>query len=167
MRVQRTALPPAILSTMPRVLIIAYGNPLRSDDGVAWHAAKQLSEKFSQEQGEIQVQHQLGPELAESISRSSLTIFIDASSGTGRIGEVRVQRLEAHSTDAPRFCHSLSPSAVLAMAKQLYGTTPNAFSVTATGENFEHGEHLSPSLQAAVPELIRRVEELVRSQVKS
>ena len=35
------------LQNMARVLIVAYGNPLRSDDGVAWRAADLLAEKFS------------------------------------------------------------------------------------------------------------------------
>jgi hydrogenase maturation protease len=150
---------------MPRVLIIAYGNPLRSDDGVAWRAAEQLQRKFPGQEVKIQTLHQLSPELAESISRSELTIFIDAASSPANSGEVQVQPLDsdAPSTEAPRLFHSLTPIAVLAMAKQLYGARPKAFSVTATGENFEHGEQLSPRIQAALPLLFARVEELVRS----
>jgi hydrogenase maturation protease len=146
------------------VLIIAYGNPLRSDDGVAWHAAEQLRGKFPPEEVETQTLHQLGPELAESISRSALTIFIDAASA-GESGEVRVEQLEADasSSNAPYFYHSLSPGAVLAIAKQLYGAEPHAFSVTVTGESFEHGERLSPLVQAAVPKVVRRIEELVHA----
>jgi hydrogenase maturation protease len=152
---------------MPRVLIIAYGNPLRSDDGVAWRAAEQLQNKFPLQEVEIQTLHQLSPELAESISRSGLTIFIDAASGPGHAGEVRVQQVESGSADSSRFCHLLSPAAVLAMAKQVYGRMPNAFCATVTGENFEHGEQLSPALQVALPRLIRRVEDLVCSYTKS
>ena len=38
---------------MPSVLIIAYGNPLRSDDGLAWHAAKAIEGKFGSSEVEI------------------------------------------------------------------------------------------------------------------
>lgn len=152
---------------MPRVLIIAYGNPLRSDDGVAWRAAEQLQDKLPSDEVEIQALQQLGPELAESISRSGITIFIDAAAGPGQSGEVRIQQLDASEADPPRFYHSLSPATVLAMAKQLYGTTPTAYSITATGENFEHGEQLSADMQAAVLVLICRVEDLVRTYMKS
>jgi len=38
---------------MARVLIIAYGNPMRSDDGVAWRAAAALQGRFSSDEVEI------------------------------------------------------------------------------------------------------------------
>ena len=32
---------------MPGVLIVAYGNPMRCDDGLAWRAADELERKLS------------------------------------------------------------------------------------------------------------------------
>ena len=151
--------------TMPRVLIIAYGNPLRSDDGVAWRAAEQLQNKFRPGEVEIQTRHQLCPELAEPIQRCELVIFVDAAAAPGQAGEVLIEELQ-HGSDAniaPRFCHSLSPAAVLGLARQLYAANPKAFSATVTGENFSHGERLSPLVQAALPEVVHRVEELVHT----
>ena len=77
----------------PRLLIVAYGNPLRSDDGVAWRAAAALPETFLPEEAEIVTVHQLGPELAESASRSECVIFVDAASGPGHPGEIQAKEV--------------------------------------------------------------------------
>lgn len=150
---------------MPRVLIVAYGNPLRSDDGIAWQAAESLQGKFSPDEVEITCLQQLGPELAETASRSECVIFVDAASGSGAPGEAQVREFSRENTamEASRFCHALPPSAILGLAAQLYGSRPRAFSATLTGEKFEHGELLSPVVAAALPTLVARIEELVQS----
>ena len=147
---------------MPRALILAYGNPLRSDDGVAWRAAEALRQKFPPGEIEVACRHQLAPELAETVSRFQRVIFVDAaSSPQGFPGEVRVEDLgRKGSTDSATYSHTLSPHAVLRLAETLYGATPRAWSVTVTGQNFDHGEELSPAVAAALPDLVARIEEL-------
>ena len=96
---------------MPRVLIVAYGNPLRSDDGVAWSAADELEKKFPGGNVEILRAHQLAPELADAVSRFEGVIFIDAATASdgGPPGEVRCE--QAGLPEGPvRFSHHLSPS---------------------------------------------------------
>jgi Ni,Fe-hydrogenase maturation factor len=61
------------------VLVIGYGNTLRSDDGVGWHAAALLAGDRRLAGAEILAVHQLTPELALDFSRASLVILIDAS----------------------------------------------------------------------------------------
>ena len=150
------------------VLIIAYGNPLRSDDGVAWRAAAALQEIFSPEQAEILTLHQLGPELAESVSRSHCVIFVDSAAGPGRPGEIEVKELSSTNLEAaepPGFCHAVSPENVLGLAAQLYKATPKAFSATVVGENFHHGESLSGPVETALPSLLARITELSKEFV--
>ena len=152
---------------MPAVLIVAYGNPLRRDDGVAWRAADALRGKFPESQVEILCLHQLAPELAESSRGFECVIFVDAASQqAGNPGEIRVEEIRGEAipkSEAAAFGHSLSPAAVLALAANLYGAKPQVFSVTVTGEDFGHGDGLSPSVAAAVPDLISRIELLVQS----
>jgi hydrogenase maturation protease len=150
---------------MPRALIIAYGNPLRCDDGVAWRAAEALREKFSPVEIEIASLHQLSPELAETISRSQYVIFVDAANAAeGHPGEIRVEKLGGKNPadTATHFSHTLSPYAVIRLAETLYGAQPRAFAVTVTGQKFDHGETLSPAVAAALPDLVARIERLVR-----
>jgi hydrogenase maturation protease len=150
------------LVSMPRVLILAYGNSLRSDDGVAWRAADALEGTCSSEEIEIVTLHQLGPELAESISGSECVIFVDAAAGPGCPGDIQIKEVsESASSDPPGFGHTLSPAHVLTLAAQLYNTQPRAFTATVVGRNFDHGESLSAPVGAAIPELVARIHELV------
>jgi len=156
---------------MPRVLIVAYGNPLRSDDGVAWRAADALSDKFSSDV-EIVRLHQLMPEMAETVSHCQCVIFIDASSpvpGQSEAGTIRIEelRLDKFDCDATRFSHSVSSQAVIALAEKLFGASPKAYVATVTGENFEHADCLSPSVRAALPGLIAEIESLVKTVLAS
>jgi hydrogenase maturation protease len=151
---------------MPRVLIIAYGNPLRSDDGVAWRAADELEKTFSGADVEILRTHQLAPELAEAVRGTEAVIFIDAAAGEGQPGEVRCAPVGPPEGPV-RFSHQLSPSSVIALSRQLYGATPRAFSATLTGECFDHGEALSPVVAAALPSLVTRIEALIQHLVSS
>jgi hydrogenase maturation protease len=146
---------------MPRVLIVAYGNPLRSDDGVAWRAADQLDGMFPRPDVEILRLHQLAPELAETVSRFAAVIFVDAAEANGAPGEVRCEEIVL-SAASTRFSHQLSPQAVLSLAAQLYQARPRVFRATLAGQSFEHGEALSPAVLAALPSLVAQIEALVQ-----
>jgi hydrogenase maturation protease len=98
---------------MPRVLIIAYGNPMRSDDGLAWRAADQLDRKFAGTKTAAEVEimrcHQLAPELAEVVTRSESVIFLDAAADAGRNpGELRCEKVLLPGGESS-FSHQLSP----------------------------------------------------------
>jgi len=150
---------------MPRVLIVAYGNPLRCDDGLAWRAAGELKHKFPRSEVEIICSHQLAPEMAETVSRFAAVIFVDAAAADME-GEVRPGQIVCVEVSKPvepvHFSHHLSPAAVVALAKQIYGASLRAFSVTLTGECFDHGESLSPGVAAAMPRLIGRIDKLAQ-----
>ncbi|HEX4786261.1 MAG TPA: hydrogenase maturation protease [Candidatus Sulfotelmatobacter sp.] len=145
---------------MPHIVVIAYGNPTRSDDGIAWHAAAALEGKFSTSDVEIVCTHQLAPELAETISRCAAAIFVDAA-GNGSPGEIRARQIGLPQGPV-RFWHQLSPDTVVALARNLFGVEPHAFSVTLAGACFDHGESLSPAAAAALPALVARVAALIQ-----
>lgn len=159
--------------SLPRVVVIAYGNPLRADDGLGWRVADDLQKKFSSPEIEILQVHQLAPELAESISRAHAVIFIDAAVaeiGTTRPGEIRIVEIGEHEINrAPNsaFHHQFSVISLLAIARQLYRSCPRAFVATLTGEDFNVGESLSPKIQRALPEFVLRIEGIIRSLMKA
>ena len=135
---------------------------MRSDDGLAWHAADELERKLPASEVEILRVHQLAPELAETVSHFAAVIFVDAAAAeNGQPGEVRCEEIREPAGEV-RFSHQLSPSAVFALAGKLYGARPRAFSVTLTGQCFDHGESLSPVVAAALPALVARVEGVAR-----
>jgi hydrogenase maturation protease len=145
--------------TYARVAIIAYGNPLRSDDGIGWHVAQLLLGELSNFETEIISVHQLTPELAEQAARASGVIFIDASR-TGEPGKIVYAPVQPND-GGELFSHSLGPAQMLALCEQLYGTKPEAFTVSIAGRSFEYGDALSGTLQDAVPALVATVKELV------
>ncbi|MEI9970055.1 MAG: hypothetical protein WDM87_16065 [Terracidiphilus sp.] len=75
---------------MKRALILACGNTLRGDDGVAAHVGSALRAEFQDKQIdpaiEVIVTQQLLPEHAEPLSRTDTAIFLDccANRATGR-----------------------------------------------------------------------------------
>lgn len=143
-----------------RLLIIACGNPLRCDDGVAWQAANEIRRTLQPPTKVICV-HQLTPELAEEASRVDTVIFIDATRNR-EPGKVLCQPISPDST-AVRFSHHLVPAQVLALCQQLYDAEPRGFLVSISGECFEHGNGLSPAAINAIPQSVAEVDEVIRS----
>jgi len=144
---------------MNRILIIAYGNPLRSDDGVAWQAAEEL-ERILPDRAQVICVHQLTPELAEAASCSDLVVFVDASRD-GNPGSVLCQLLSPESGDF-HFSHHLTPQEILVICHRLYSAKPRAFLVSVCGECFDHGEQFTPAAISAIP----RVLSLVRTAME-
>jgi len=153
---------------MPTVLIVAYGNPMRSDDGVAWRAADGLASKFAESSIEIVRLHQLTPELADTARNFRCVIFVDAAScddPPNKPGAIRVEEIRSGAADPARFSHVLSPQKVLDLAVQLYGASPRSFVITVAGDTFSHGDSLSPAVAAALPELVARLAFLVEQNL--
>jgi hydrogenase maturation protease len=142
-----------------RVLVIAYGNPLRSDDGVAWQAAEEIRRKKAS-LVEVICTHQLTPELAEEASRADMVIFVDAT-GTGDPGAVVCHTVSGESMQA-RFSHHLTPAQVLGVCDRVYQAKPRAFLISISGECFDHGDGLSPAAINALPRSVAAVSELLR-----
>ena len=145
---------------MLQILILACGNPLRGDDGVAWRAAEELSGRFAASEVEVVSTHQLTPEMAEKVAWADAVVFLDAAAD-GQPGEVRCNALVEPFGEV-RFSHQLSPVAILALAKQLYGASPRAYCVTLAGQCFDHGDTLSSSVQRALPRFVAKVDALVQ-----
>jgi len=153
---------------MPRVLIVAYGNPLRSDDGVAWRAADSLTKTLPASEVEILRLHQLAPELADTVRGIRQVIFVDAAlsrSAAEIPGTVRVEEIVSEAVEPARFSHNFSPHKVMGLAKQLYAVQPRAFAVTVVGASFEHGESLSAAVEHSLPATVATIERLVRESL--
>jgi hydrogenase maturation protease len=144
---------------MPRILVIAIGNTLRSDDGFAWHVADELSREAAENLAVIKV-HQLTPELAEAVSEVDLAVFVDAGAH-GAPGELMWEKVATTEADL-RFSHDVTPATILQMSKVLYGDAPSAWLICATGKVFEHGEVLSREVGAAIPKALAMIGELIR-----
>lgn len=142
---------------MARTLVIAYGNPLREDDGVAWEAARRLS--ADDPTVEVVLTQELLPELAAPLAEARQVVFVDAADG-GTPGRIRCRRLRPRDVP-PSLVHALDPRALLFYAWRLYGRAPDAALVSVAGEHFGFGTGLSPAVRHAVPEVVARLKRLL------
>ena len=136
---------------MRRVLVVGYGNPLRGDDGLGWHAAEALRPVLPE--AEILTVHQLTPELAEPASRADLVIFLDAAEG-GAPGEWREEPAGGPPDASRAFTHHITPPTLIAAAGTLYGHAPEAVLFSMTGESFDFREGLSATVARALPAMV-------------
>jgi hydrogenase maturation protease len=137
-------------------LIIGYGNPLRSDDALGWHASRLLAGVLKGADVEVITCHQLTPELAEPLSRCQRAVFIDADA-QGEPGEIHCRIARFQASTSATFTHNSTPSGLLASARQLYGHRPKAIIITVTAASFEFGDALSPVIAAALPKVVEMV----------
>ncbi|MDR7554702.1 MAG: hydrogenase maturation protease [Armatimonadota bacterium] len=140
-------------------LVIAWGNPLRGDDGAGPAVARAVAARGS---ATVRICHQLTPELAADVAAASRVVFVDARAGpAGRTGAsargVRVRRLRGQHTPPAAFNHAMAPETLLILARTLYGTAPPAFLVTVRGARFALGSGLSPSVRRLIPAAARVV----------
>jgi hydrogenase maturation protease len=146
--------------------VIGYGSPLRSDDGAGWVAAQELASTVRDPQVHILWRHQLAPELAEVCSQAELVIFIDAATGSdpGKIACVPVSCDDPAARSQTQSCsHHATPATILSLSKTLYGRAPRSYVLSIVGESFALGENLSPTVQASLPELLKKALALIGS----
>jgi hydrogenase maturation protease len=150
-----------VIERGPSIVLIGYGNPLRSDDGIGWRIAQELRARL---RGGVEVIecHELAPEMADKIRVATLVIFVDAAT-EGFPGEVRHHRLDgsgAQNGSAP-FSHARTPREVMALAAELYGASPQAHLFTVSGSSFGIGETLSREVAQALPLVVAEIEILL------
>jgi hydrogenase maturation protease len=142
------------------VLVIGYGNVLRSDDGLGWYVAERLAHDHRFVGATVLPRHQLTPELAFDCSRADLVILVDASHGPAA-GSFAIAPIDPADDGSTTWSHHLGPGTLLALAEELYGRAPVGFAVSVGVESLETGEQLSPAVEAALPEIVDAIAGLV------
>jgi len=141
------------------ILLIAWGNSLRRDDGAGLLLAELLEKSWLL--GNWRVQrisvHQLTPELAEVIAaeRVAAVVFFDSRVTTEEQGKhgVEVHRL-ALSDSSPSLAHHCNPETMMLYALWLYGKSIPCWIVSVPAGDFAHGEGLSTMAQEAIAEAL-------------
>jgi hydrogenase maturation protease len=145
-----------------RLLILACGNTLRSDDGVGPWLADWAEQHFSN-QPEIRVisRQQWTPDLAEDIAHSDSVLFIDCSIESDP-GSIRFTRIEPSESYQGLATHHQGAPELLALARALYNAQPkNALLLTIGAGSTELGEEFSDVVTAALPKARRVIEETI------
>lgn len=158
------------VSTVPRILLIAYGNISRRDDGVAVHVIRRLQRRLGLPGGALDEDaaitlgegiealclHQLEPELAETVAGFDVVVFIDAHVEGLPWAPVHWQELQPHYRPG-LVSHHLKPEALLALCQLLYERLPRGYALSILGTDFDFGEELSPDTHARANEAVDRL----------
>jgi hydrogenase maturation protease len=150
-------------STSGPVMVVGYGNSLRSDDGVGPAVVARLAGDPRMAGVIIRSEHQLTPELAADASGASLLVLVDAGTDEAP-GEVSVRRLEPSlDVSETAWTHHLDPSALVGLARELWGSAPPVVLVSIGPASLEVGEGLS---EVVVP-AVTRAADLVATVVEA
>jgi len=140
------------------ILIIAYGNTLRRDDGAGLFLGEILERTLRDGGREVRriVLHQLTPEVAVPIADEGISSVVFVDTRVALQGEdspdLTVSRVP-QTGGPPGVGHHLDPSTVMAYAKALYGKYPPAWLLTVPGVDFDHGEGFSSITRNALSRL--------------
>jgi len=141
----------------PHLLIIGYGNTLRSDDGVGPRLVEAV--------GTLRLPHvktlicqQLAPEHSGAVSMAEAVLFVDAA--VDEPHEVQWRELKPGPA-AQLIAHAADPRTLLAFARDVFGHAPQAWWLTIPAMNLEFGEHLSLTTEAGYHEALDQIKSLV------
>ncbi|HVP45612.1 MAG TPA: hydrogenase maturation protease [Bryobacteraceae bacterium] len=135
-------------------LVVAVGNTLRGDDGVAHRVADLLGAHAGVDLLRV---HQLTPELAEEIGRAGVVVFVDADM---EASAARLERVTETPQRAP-ITHMMTPNELVMLAGRLYGFQGEAYLCHVPAEDFTPGSALTPVAEAGARAAVRKVAELL------
>ena len=142
------------------VLVVGYGNPLRSDDGVGWRAAQLLATDPRLAGARVLARHQLVPELALDVSRAPLVVLVDAAAD-GDPGSVSVRWIRPCPVAPAALSHHLDPMALAGLAEDIYGVVPPVAVVSLAAGSLAEGDRLTAAVERALPQLVEVVAAVV------
>jgi hydrogenase maturation protease len=137
---------------MTEVFLIGYGNPGRRDDGLGPAFAEAVA-GWGLPGVTVETDYQLMVEDAECAARHGVVVFADAAAQGPEPYSFRPVSPEA----VPGFStHSVSPGAVMGMARQLFGAESTGYVLAIRGYDFEgFGEGVSAKAADNLAEAIR------------
>ncbi len=152
------------------VLIVGYGNEMCGDDVVGLLATSRMSGDARFGGATILAVRQLTPELADDMRGAGLVILVDAEAdrvpATIAIRHLAGRRapsgVEGHGADGARAAgastsHHVDPSALAALARELWGAEPEVVVVSVGAIALELGDDPTPAVVAAVPRVVDEV----------
>lgn len=127
-----------------KILVYAYGNPGREDDGLG-NSLVSMLEKWAAENDldwiDFDSNYQLNIEDAEMISRYSHIIFADASAED--LEEFILTKVTGEN-EVSFTSHAASPGYIVKLCNELFGHAPEVYLLHIKGYQWEFREGISP-----------------------
>ena len=142
-----------------RILIYAYGNPGRQDDGLGNRFVEELGKWIDDKniQGiEIESNYQLNIEDSLKVADKDIVIFVDASNED--IKDIHFSVVESSEGRSEFTTHSASPAFVLALCIRLYNKHPKTYLLQIRGYEWEFKEGLSAKAEKNLQKALEFVE---------
>jgi hydrogenase maturation protease len=142
-------------------LVLGYGNTLRRDDGVGPKAAEAIAALNLP--GVLALSLPLlTPEIADPISKSKTVVFVDAAVDAPR--EVQLRKV-VPAESSQIMAHAANPATLLAVARDLFGHSPDAWLLTIPIADVGIGETFSPLAQSGLTTAIDTLKSLASDQL--
>jgi hydrogenase maturation protease len=149
---------------MTQTLIVGAGNAFRRDDGAGLATAMRLRGTLATVPGDIRVLAKEGDlaSLLDDWEGAAAVVVIDATESGTEPGTIR--RYEVHEQPLPavfsrRSTHSFGVAEAVELARALGRLPARVVVFGIEGRDFAPGEGLSPAVDAAVNDVVRRVTE--------
>ena len=142
------------------VLIFAYGNISRGDDGLGPLLLEAIEAQIDPQQVELLCDFQLQVEHALDLKNRHLVLFVDAA--VNLTTPYRLSAVQAQQ-DLSYTSHAMSPESIVFVAQQtLKQEIPPVYLLSIQGKSFELGEGLSPTAQKNLTQAELLVHNLIR-----
>ncbi len=141
-----------------KTLVVALGNPILGDDGVAWQVAEQLAAPLAQHGVELVCLALGGLRLMEQLVGYQQAIVIDALPAgphpPGHLSVLPLTDLPDHAAGRLTAAHDTSLLTALQLGQRLGASLPQTIMVVgiAADLKLEFSETLTPPVAAAVPQ---------------
>jgi hydrogenase maturation protease len=169
--------PEQVLKTIPKTLIVGYGNPDREDDGVAWHILLGIARKFNiltptqiydglfpeDRSLDFWLNLQLTPEMAEDMTSYRRICFVDAHTGAVP-NDINWQPVISQFQNSP-LTHHLTPSSLISLLEHAYHHKPEAILVSVRGYSFRFKPELSQDTEKLSSLAVDRIIDWVLSPI--
>lgn len=139
-----------------KTLLIACGNPLRGDDGVAHEVVTMLRGMCDCRQVQ-----QLTPEVATELKAYDQVIFVDADIAARA---PCISPLASGSLTPPGMSHRSSAAEIVELGRTLFGFAGEASVCHIPAHNFSFGEELSEEARDAAVDAARQLACLIMGQ---
>lgn len=153
---EETVIPPtpdsSPASACPTLLVIGYGNELRSDDAAGPRVAEAIRARSNSQLTALAV-HQLTPELAGLIANFDGVIFVDAATDADA---VQLRPVSA-SRSGDMMAHVSDPAGILSLAAIAFEKAPRAWQVTIPVENLDYGETISERTRTGIADALSKI----------
>ena len=150
-----------VATARKKILLYAYGNPGRGDDGLGSAFIERMEQWIRQnnlQRVSTESNFQLNIEDASTISQFDLVIFIDASKvemDSFQFTQLRPEPQHAFTT------HSVSPSTLVLLCEELYGKSPLVYLLQVKGYGWEFEATLSLKAEENLEKALKFIQKAI------